>query len=666
MEEQPLRVVPPKQFSAPGLPELNHSQVAAVKAVLKRQLSLIQGPPGTGKTVTSTTLVYHLSQQTGAGQVLVCAPSNVAVDHLTEKINATGLKVVRLAAKSREAVSGTVDHLCLHNMVRDLAHDGGELGKLMRLRDEQGELSAADEKRFRRLLREAEALLLRAADVICATCVGAADPRLRGIKFRHVLVDEATQATEPECIIPLVHGAKQVVLVGDHCQLGPVVMCKKAAAAGLNQSLFERLIILGVKPFRLEVQYRMHPCLSEFPSDTFYDGALQNGVSMAERTQAALEFPWPRLDAPMMFLVSKGTEELSASGTSYINRSEASLVEKLVTTFLRAGVTPAQIGVITPYEGQRAHTVNHMQRAGTLRTQLYRDVEVASVDSFQGREKDYIILSCVRSNENLGIGFLSDPRRLNVALTRARFGVVVLGNPRVLARHPLWHVLLSHYQQKGVLVEGSLNSLRPAMLHLPPPARYVNSRSLDMAAKASQAAAARGAAPAVLPMPMHVALHAAGGGHGAAAGVSAAAYAPPPVLPRFPGDNVGIPTGMSLGALAGLAPGMPAPFAMFGAPSALLSHRTPAPPSAGAAAAARSAAATGTAGARTARGKPAGKAGRGRADGGRGSSAAAADGPPAAEASQSQDDGALAFVGEQSQVRARAPTCMPSPPTRSA
>ncbi len=111
-----------------------------------------------------------------------------------------------------------------------------------------------------------------AADVVCCTCVGAGDPRLSACCFQKVLIDECTQATEPECLIPIVLGSKQIVFVGDHCQLGPVVMCKKAAAAGLVQSLFERLIRAGVKPIRLQVQYRMHPCLSEFPSVMFYEG----------------------------------------------------------------------------------------------------------------------------------------------------------------------------------------------------------------------------------------------------------------------------------------------------------------------------------------------------------------------------------------------------------
>ncbi|KAF0693940.1 hypothetical protein As57867_015082, partial [Aphanomyces stellatus] len=454
-------------LSVPGLPELNPSQLAAVKGVLQQPLSLIQGPPGTGKTVTSASIVFHLVKQNN-GQVLVTAPSNIAVDHLTEKISATGLKVVRLAAKSREAVASTVEHLTLHTMIKSLASpDKADLRKLMQLKEDQGELSSQDEKRFKTLKRNAEREILQAADVICTTCVGAGDPRLSNFRFRQVLIDEATQATEPECLIPIVQGAKHVVMVGDHMQLGPVVMNKKAAKAGLKQSLFDRLIRLQHRPFRLRVQYRMHPCLSEFPSNMFYEGELQNGVSTSDRIMKTVQFPWPNPQKPTFFYICLGTEEISSSGTSYLNRTEASNCEKCVTHFLKAGVLPSQIGVITPYEGQRAYIVNFMQRNGPMRSQLYKDVEVASVDSFQGREKDLIILSCVRSNEHQGIGFLSDQRRLNVALTRAKYGVILLGNPRVLAKQELWNDLLNHYRDQSLVVEGSLNNLQPSFMHFP-------------------------------------------------------------------------------------------------------------------------------------------------------------------------------------------------------
>lgn len=163
----------------------------------------------------------------------------------------------------------------------------------MAQRDEDGELNEKDDKIFKDLKRQAEDEIIRNADVICTTCVSAFDQRLKSIKFKQVLIDEATQATEPETLIPILKGAKHVILVGDHCQLGPVIMCKKSSKAGLNQSLFERLICLGIRPIRLQVQYRMHPALSNFPSMTFYEGSLQNGISKNERILEGFKFPWP-------------------------------------------------------------------------------------------------------------------------------------------------------------------------------------------------------------------------------------------------------------------------------------------------------------------------------------------------------------------------------------
>ncbi|XP_065216134.1 regulator of nonsense transcripts 1-like isoform X2 [Planococcus citri] len=461
-----------KHYSAPNLPELNSSQKYAVKQAIQRPLSLIKGPPGTGKTVTSATIVYQLVKL-NSGPVLVCAPSNITVDQLAVKIHQTNLKVVRVMPKSREGIDSPVAFLALHNQLRNL--EDSELKKLQQLREETGELSAADDKRYRVLKKSAERELLEAADVICCTCVGAGDPRLARMKFHSVLIDECMQATEPECMIPMVLGSKQLILVGDDFQLGPVVMCKEASKAGLNQSLFQRLFVLGIKPCLLKVQYRMHPELSRFPSNFFYDGFLQNGVCAGQKKLPEVKFPWPVPDKPMMFYVALGTEEIAGSGTSYLNRAEASSVEKIVTRFLRCGVKPEQIGIITPYEGQRAHLVQCMQYQGEINPRLYQQIEVASVDAFQGREKDIIIVSCVRSNDHHGIGFLNDPRRLNVALTRAKYGLIVVGNPKVLSKQPIWNHLLHFYKEEQVLVEGPLNNLKESAIQLPKRKQIVNS-----------------------------------------------------------------------------------------------------------------------------------------------------------------------------------------------
>ncbi|QPG73800.1 ATP-dependent RNA helicase [Brettanomyces nanus] len=454
----------PKNFNVNGATTLNDSQLKAVKAALRSPLSIIQGPPGTGKTVTSASIVYHLCK-IHKQKVIVCAPSNVAVDHLAYKLIQMGLKVVRIVARSREDLDSSVEKYCLNSQVK--AGASKLLKKLIKLKEEVGELSERDSRKYFSMLKKAEFQILSNSEVICCTCVGAADKRLTKMKFRSVLIDESTQASEPECLIPIVKGAKQVVLVGDHQQLGPVIVNKKAAEAGLKQSLFERLIFLGYTPLRLEVQYRMHPALSEFPSNMFYDGSLQNGVTAEERTWPNSSFPWPIRDIPMMFWAVYGREEISASGTSYLNRVEAMNCERIITKLFKDGVKPEQIGVITPYEGQRAYISLYMQMNSSLAEKAkYMDIEVVSVDAFQGREKDFIILSCVRANNQQLIGFLRDPRRLNVALTRARLGCIILGNPKALSRDRLWNYLLSYYRDKGCLVEGQLDYLQISSVQL--------------------------------------------------------------------------------------------------------------------------------------------------------------------------------------------------------
>ena len=331
----------PKSADAPGLPPLNESQAAAVLGALSAPLALIQGPPGTGKSVTCASLAYHLatggrggngggnSSNNGGGAsrrttnngngssstannsnsspILVTAPSNVAVDHLAEKIAATGLTVVRVVARAREGVASSVEHLSLTAAVAAAARRATsaaaaaekagkkkqqqlgfdqktlvELGRVLRERAAGPAVpGAAHQQRHRRrrssnkssnnnadggegdaeerleyLLRTAERIVLSTADVVCATCAGAGDHRLSGLRFARVMVDEATQATLPEALIPATKGCKQLVLVGDHRQLGPVCSSRAAAAAGFGASLFERMLELGYRAARLTTQYR--------------------------------------------------------------------------------------------------------------------------------------------------------------------------------------------------------------------------------------------------------------------------------------------------------------------------------------------------------------------------------------------------------------------------
>eukprot|EP00890_Picochlorum_soloecismus_P003014 jgi/Picsp_1/3713/NSC_06549-R1_regulator of nonsense transcripts 1 len=467
----------PEDLSVPGVKMLNLSQQKAVSQTLNCSLTLIQGPPGTGKTTTAATIIYHLVKQKN-GQVLVTTPSNTAADNIAERIARTGVRVVRMLSRSREEIGSSVDHLTVLSQVLKLKHPlVAKFQQLYHERKYSGRLQRSAERKFRENRKVLEQMVLSSADVICCTCVSAGDIRLRNLKFKTVLIDEATQSSESETLIPIVKGCEKLILVGDQCQLGPVILNRRALRSGLGESLFERLMFLGMTPIRLNTQYRMHPSISLFPSNMFYEGDLQNGVSAIERT-SSVKFPWPRPETPIMFWAqSSGIEEIASTGISYLNRTESNSIEIIITRLLELEVKPSTIGVITPYEGQRAQVVSILSKVGALRNMAHAEIEVSSVDSFQGREKDYIILSCVRSNKLQGLGFLSDPKRLNVSLTRARYGLIIVGNPQLLSRDSLWSRLLSHYSEKRVFVEGPLDSLRPITFI---PRQEMNVESLSM------------------------------------------------------------------------------------------------------------------------------------------------------------------------------------------
>ena len=232
-----------------------------------------------------------------------------------------GIMSLQLEAKERESTGGIKDT---------------KAKSAKRQMKEEGELKKEDYETYKKLKTKAENEVLNVAEVVVTTCIASFDKRLNNYRFPIVLVDEATQSCEGECLLPLLRGAKHAILVGDHCQLGPVVLCKNAAKAGLKMSLFERLIKLKIKPHMLQVQYRMHPMLSEFPSNTFYNGNLQNGVSADERIHYSVNFNWPNPNKPMFFYHIAGQEEFSASGTSYLNRKEAEFIEKSVTALLKS------------------------------------------------------------------------------------------------------------------------------------------------------------------------------------------------------------------------------------------------------------------------------------------------------------------------------------------
>ena len=428
--------------------DLNEPQLIASKAAIERRLTLIQGPPGTGKTHTAVRILESWAKQ-DVGTILAVADSNVAVDNLLEGLLARGVRSVRLGqpVKVREKLrQATMDaQMEIHPLKRDLETQLELNEKLNRrissMKGKEKGLAHRDIKKgwkeIRRIENQIRDDILDKTQIVCCTCIGSGNEILDGRRFSQVLIDEATQATEPASLVPLIRGARQIVLVGDHKQLPPTVLSFRAEEKGLKRSLFERLVDLGIEPFLLTKQYRMHPSISKFPNKQFYSSKLIDGVNASSRPAPA-GLLWPDWDNPVAFIPIEGGELVSPDGTSRENPAEVSWVLKITEDLLEAGeLTKKDIGIITPYAGQVRAIRNSMD-------EKLDDVEVRTVDGYQGREKEVIIFSCVRSNPEGNVGFLAEPRRLNVALTRAKRGLIVIGDPATLRSDKNWQAWLEY------------------------------------------------------------------------------------------------------------------------------------------------------------------------------------------------------------------------------
>ncbi len=444
--------------------ELNNEQRDAVaKGLAAEDLFLVHGPPGTGK---SHVLAELAAQAVAKGQrVLATAASNAAVDHLLDLCVRADLPALRLGHPARVSpnlVQHTLDLVVEEHpdrkLSRELFEEAFDLLGYARRQRTQGRSrarfanareSSAEAYRLmdeaRALERKAVGSVLGRARVVCATLAHLATSLVSEQAFDLALVDEATQAIEPITLWAFLRAPK-VVLAGDHHQLPPTVLSEEAAKQGLALSLFERLLREhgdGVKKM-LRVQYRMHEDIMAFPSERMYAGQLTAHASVARHVLADRLTPGATVDAPpVLFLDTAGKgfeDEVEPAGESQRNPGEAGLIIARVKELLAAGLPPEELAVIAPYSAQ----------VSLLRELLARDdIEVDTVDAFQGREKEAVLLTLTRSNAGGQLGFLNDLRRINVALTRARRHLFIVGDSATLSGHPFYAALLERIQAKG-------------------------------------------------------------------------------------------------------------------------------------------------------------------------------------------------------------------------
>lgn len=445
---------------------LNPTQRAAVSlALAAEQVALIHGPPGTGKT---RTLVEVVRQHLGLGRsILVTAASNTAVDHLTRQLLAQGVKPLRLGHPTRVAEDlrpRTLETQMQTTEEYQLARQWQNEARLLRekFHKDQARSGRGAQSRdwmiranrlnadARRSLKEARAKVLRRARVVCTTAAGADSQLLGSEPYDVVVLDEATQAPDPVALAALCRG-KRAVLAGDPCQLPPTIVDPDAARGGLSSTLFERASRRwsSEATHLLTVQYRMHAVLMKFPSESMYQGRLEADPSVADRTLEALPgvVPDPARQTPWTLVDTSGTgwdEAVEPESLSTFNAEHAERTAQEVRRLLTRGVPARDMAAITPYGAQ----VRLLRRL--LADAVSAGLEIGTVDGFQGREKEAIVVDLVRSNAEGALGFLNDTRRTNVALTRAKCCLVVVCDGSTLAKHPYYQALLARAEADGV------------------------------------------------------------------------------------------------------------------------------------------------------------------------------------------------------------------------
>jgi superfamily I DNA and/or RNA helicase len=455
------RVKPPRPLAATSWTPLDDAlddrQRAAVDAALRSgDIALIHGPPGTGKT---RTLVEVVRQRVARGERVLCAaPSNTAVDNLGIRLAEAGVRAVRLGHPARIApklIALTIDAQVDADGAAKLAREWRDRARALRKKALWTEARALDRDAARELANAERAILAR-AEVVLATCAGCDHPILGEAIFDCVVIDEATQAPDPLLLVALGR-AKVAVLAGDPHQLGPVITGGPAAEAALGTTVFERLC--DEAAVMLEQQHRMHVEIMTFPSRSMYDGALVASPAVdAHRLEDQGVGPDPLRPRPLWLIDTAGKDwleqrtDFEPGGSlnnapafqfdpSTFNSGNAERVAAEARRLLSRGLPPTELAIIAAYSAQ-ARRLREL-----LREERAAGVEIGTVDGFQGREKEAVIVDLVRSNERGEIGFLSNTRRMNVALTRARRCLLVIADSATLGDHPYYAAFLRYIDE---------------------------------------------------------------------------------------------------------------------------------------------------------------------------------------------------------------------------
>lgn len=444
------------ELPTPSIPELNESQQRAVAQTLgANELAIVHGPPGTGKTTTLVQAVKALLKKDHQ-KILVVAPSNTAVDLLSEKLHEQGLNVLRVgnpARVSERLMALTLDHkMAEHSLMKEakkLKKQASEFKNMAHKYKRNFGKAERDQRKAlfdeaHRIMKDVTDLeqyiiddLLTKAQVITATLIGSNHYTIRHLNYHTVVIDEAGQALEPACWVPILK-AQKLILAGDHCQLPPTIKSNQAAVKGLSTTLLEKCVRLHPEAVTLlQEQYRMHEHIMSYSSQVFYQKQLRAHISVATHSL----FPG---DSSLAFVDTAGCGfDEKLDGTSSTNPEEAALLLKHLThvvNSLTPHYTPENfptIAIISPYKQQLIILNEQLGHSPDIQPYLAK-ISVNTVDGFQGQERDIVYISMTRSNPQGEIGFLSDIRRMNVAMTRARKKLVVVGDSATLASLPFY------------------------------------------------------------------------------------------------------------------------------------------------------------------------------------------------------------------------------------